>query len=605
MKDKRKIITYVLQIFLAFAASLAMAMISRYGITGIELMIPCVFALCLIVYIKVGRLIETGVSSKKDLRFSLPIGIIMAVAAVVGSHIDMDEKVFEAVGLADIVYIFFLIPFFTSVIQLLFFQSDAWEKTAVTGVKASHAVTDEKECKKSGRVKRYFLRVLVMLICWLPYYLTYFPGGIGSDDFECARMCLGIIPLTNHHPVFFTFILNIFISIARVCFGNSLTAAFAMMAFVQMVTLALTLSAVISWLERKGVGRAALLLSLCFFALHPIVAMYSIYVTKDVLFAQVVVLLTLFLADFVSLYGGGQVPAKDSRLHFTVLFLLSLMTILTRNNGTMIIAVLAIVMILTFRRYWKGLLLVFGLCFTLNALYKGPMWDAVEIEKQSFVEAASIPLSQIAYTIQNDGVIDEEDREYLESIMPCEAVKAEYEPGYTDSYKFSENFDATVVDEDPGKFIKVWAHMLPHNFSRYVEVYLMQTSGYWYYGMTNTVATEGVQPNDLGMTGIDVVKNITGHSLKSVLSELVLIARKLPILCMLSQMGIEILAVFLTGILFIRRKRMLMCVMLIPLIALWLSVMIATPAYCLFRYMCPVFFMWPILLCHFRYRMLQ
>ena len=259
----------------------------------------------------------------------------------------------------------------------------------------------------------------------------------------------------------------------------------------------------------------------------------------------------------------------------------------------MIIA-LAVTMMILLKKYRKQILITFLIVFVLNGLYKGVLWPAIGIEKQSFVESASIPLTQIAYTIYTDGDIDAESRTYLEEIMPFDTVKEEFEPGYVDTYKFSESFNSDIIDADPVKLIKAWAKLLPGNFGRYVEAYLFETCGYWHYGISNTVATEGVQPNDLGVNGVDVIEAVTRHSLKPVLAELVLIARKLPILCMLSQMAVEFLAVILVTRQYVRRNRKVMLIVMIPFIALWASIMFATPAYCLFRYMCPVFFLWPV-----------
>ena len=580
MKKYSKVMTILIQAVLALATTVALAQISHYGITGIELLLPCVFALCFIVYNKATAFLKR--EHAKDIGIALGVGMIAAIAAVIGSHIDMEEHVFNSVGLMDVIYILFIIPLFMGVFLLLFFRSDACNR-----------IKSEAGVEVVFSKKRFFIYCGVMLLCWLPYYLTYYPGGVGNDDFECVRMCLGAIPLTNHHPVFFTFILKFYITVARLINpANYLTLAFGIMSGVQMLTLACTLSAVLMWMNKRMGRHWFVVISLAFFALHPIVAMYSIYVTKDVYFAEAVVFLILFLMDFMKNSEGEKFSVKN----MVILGVLSFLTIITRNNGTMMIAVLAVVMLLLCRHHWQYVLLTFGIVFALNGIYKGPVWKSLHIEKQSFAEAASIPLSQVAYTIQQNGVISDEDLTYLEQLMPIERVKLEYEPGYTDSYKFSPYFDKQLLDENPGDFMKVWLHMLPSNFGKYVEVYLMQTSGYWYYGMTNTVATEGVQPNELGIEGTDLIERICGMSVKGILPRLVLVARKLPILCMFSQMAVMLLAILLCTITAVRYKDWSKLVVLSPLLALWLSIMIATPAYCLFRYMFPVFLLWPIMI---------
>lgn len=622
-ENMRKTIKYLLTGLMAFATAIAMAQISGYGITGIELMIPCVFVLCFIMYDKVYKLFKTEYKTRveKDLRFTIPLGVIMAVATVVGSKIDMDDRVFESIGIVDLIYILFFIPFFVSIVQLLFFSADAGKiklrkadgdfetdrnnipsATGLNNRAVDNAgLINNDQSKKPANTthKRSYLRagiyMTIMIVCWLPYYLTYYPGGIGNDVFESVRMCIGEIPWTNHHPVFFTALINLFISL----FGkNDLTIAFGVMAFCQMLMSSATLSCILLWLEKRNLKRGYIYISLSFFALHPIVAMYSIYITKDVLFACVVDILILYILDICRCYHDSQGSGIISSKHWLILGFLSFLTIITRNNGIFMIAALAIAMLLIFRKYWKQIVFTFAIVFALNGLYKGVVWSAMDIEKQSFVESASIPLTQIAYTLYTDGYenVDEDDRDYLESIMPLEAVKEEFAPGYVDSYKFSESFDTVIIDENPGRLLKTWWKMLIPNFGRFVEAYLYETCGYWSYGVSNTVATEGVQPNEVGIEGKDVIASISGHSLDGLLEELVLVARKLPVLCLLSQMAVQILAVILLTRQYIRTGRKKLAVGMVPLIALWVSIMIATPAYCLFRYMCPVFFLWPVLI---------
>lgn len=591
----KKTIKYLILILLSLLTTISLAMVSHIGITGFDLVLPCVFALAMLVYNKAADLFFSFDAGKlqiikKDLWASVIFGLIASLAAVVGSHIDMDIRVFTSLGLTDCVYEVFLFIFFVSIFRLLFFSSDGSKINKLT-----ESVRVEDVSKKQ-LIKYVLIYTCILIVCWLPYYLTYFPGGIGNDDFECIEMCLGYIGWTNHNPVLYIATLNFFIKITA-AFGGGLTAALGIMTTLQMVMFAVTIAFIITWMYVKGVCKSIRYISLGFYGLHPIMAMYSIYLTKDIIFACVVSFLIMFLMDFIPyVLKCNEKNEKVSGFYFAVLGILSLLAILTRNNGTFIIAGLAVVMLVVFKKYWKQILLTFAVVFVANAIYKGPVWNALGIEKQSFAESASIPLSQVAYTIYTDGEIQGENRAYLERLMPLEKVKEEFEPGFTDSYKFSESFDKQLLDDNPGEFMKVWFKLLPHNFGRYVEAYLMQTSGYWKYGVSNTVATAGVQPNDLGIEAVDVIQNISGISLTGILEALVLVARKLPVLCFLSQMGIQILAVLVIGYNYFRRGKGIYAVSLVPLVVLWISVMIATPAHCLFRYMFPFFMLWPVIL---------
>lgn len=578
MTDKgKKAILYAVMLLLSLADTIALAQISHFGITGIDFLLPCVFALCIIMFNKTVS-VYNG-TMKRDRIFSTVLALIASVCAVTGSHIDMEARVFNSLSVADFAYMLFLIPFFGSVFLLLVFSQDAITLKADDGV-----VT------KKSLIRCFIICMAVMLVCWLPYYLSYFPGGIGNDDFECANMCLGNIPWTNHNPIFYIFLMNVCIKLT----APNITAAFAIMSTVQMLMFAATLSLTLCFMYRKGLRRCYIACSLGFFALHPFVAMYSIYVTKDVMFACVVIVLTLYLMDLVpTLFDENNRYGKSVKC-WVVLGLLAAFSIITRNNGTVMMVILALAMLIALKKYRKQVFITFAVVLILNGIYKGPVWKALDIQKQSFAESAAIPLSQVAYTICMDGEITGKDREYLEKLMPFDKVKEEFEPGYTDSYKFSSSFDKAMLDDDPGSFMITWLHLLPRNFGDYVEAYLIQTCGYWHYGISNTVATEGVMSNDLGIVGHDFIEKLTGYSLQPLLSKLMLVGRKLPVLCLLSQMAIETLGLILLTFGLYRKDRKPLIMAFVPLMALWVSIMIATPAHCLFRYLCPVFFLWPV-----------
>ena len=149
-------------------------------------------------------------------------------------------------------------------------------------------------------------------------------------------------------------------------------------------------------------------------------------------------------------------------------------------------------------------------------MWYGPVFHAIGIEKQSFAEAASVPLQQVGYVLWEGKEFEAEDMEFLEALMPVEKVKEVYQPGYTDPYKFDEAFDDTFLNENVGAFLSVWSRGLTKYFGEYVEAYLHQTAGYWHYGETNSVCTQGITENTLGVEQIDVIDNLSGISLEPV-----------------------------------------------------------------------------------------
>jgi len=603
LKKNISIIKYLIISGWSFLSMITMGQICHYGITGIELILPCIFAVCLFVIIKGYKRYEQIKEQRNtlDIKLAIPLGIVVDVCSVIGNKFNMYEYSFEGFSPIDLVYIVLLFPFFVCIFVLLFEYSDILsEKMTKNGIIgcANEEVANADTCGKTDFNKKQVSKKaagygIVMFICWLPFYLTFWPGGVSNDNFKCINMINGVIPWTNHHPVVYTATMKLFMAIFA---GNgNLNLALGMMVLAQMIMMSFTLGLSLVWLEYKGASKVWRYVSLAFMSLHSAYSMFSVCLTKDISFSCVVVLLILFLVDFCGYYkeNGNENKKREIKLCI-ILGVLSFLVIITRNNGTLVIAILLLTMMLSFKKVWKKMLIVALIVFSINGLYKGPVWNALGIQRESFVEAASIPLTQIAYTIYTDGIIEGEDREYLESVMPFDEVKKNFVPGYVDSYKFDESFNAEIIDADKMKVIRVWWHLLPDNFVRYVEAYLFETCGYWHYGVTNTLCSEGVQPNDLGLYSTDWIAGITGISIQSLLSGLMLIVRKLPILCMFTQMAVILLCVILVGCQCIRKKKTYYIIALVPLLAIWCSIMIAVPAFCLLRYMLPAFFLWPV-----------
>ena len=58
-----------------------------------------------------------------------------------------------------------------------------------------------------------------IFLAWIPYFLNYYPGVISADSMSQICQSLGIIGVTNHHPVFHTFFISIAMNMGKLM-GN-------------------------------------------------------------------------------------------------------------------------------------------------------------------------------------------------------------------------------------------------------------------------------------------------------------------------------------------------------------------------------------------------
>lgn len=592
--ENKKIVKNVVILGLAYLTGIALAMVHDYGITGIEIIVPCLMVLAGIVYHK-----AFSVYTKKDVRISVIFGFIFALTETVGSKIDFYDHVFNGLSILDIATYPFLGLFFSAVFLLLFsWRDEVSVLRADKEADSSNSVKEQNGVSKKGRLivwikKHPFLSLwLLNIIGFLPYYLTFFPGNCGPDTWESIKMVLGEIPWTNHHPVLFTGLIMVVIKATSFL---PLTISVGVFSFLQLLSFAAVLAYLVLRICKTQTHWVVKTFAVLFCAFHPFMGMYSIYLSKDVLFAEIMVLLCFKIYDL--LRGDGELLHSPKKcVELAVLFLLSCML---RNNGLYISVIMAVIFLFLYRKYWKQILLIFICVIGLFKIWQGPVFKSMGIEKQSFAEAASVPLQQIGFVLWEGKEFSAEDMAFLEELMPIQKVKEVYQPGYTDMYKFDEEFNDDFLNDNVGRFLTVWWHGCTQYFGEYVEAYLHQTVGYWHYGVTNSVCTQGITENTLGVDRIDVIENLSGFSLEPIFEKLVLAGRKAPVICMLASMAMEVLMVFILIARYIRSGRGKLAVWLIPLVVLWGTIMVATPAFCLFRYLFPLFLLWPFMIAEF------
>ena len=325
--------------------------------------------------------------------------------------------------------------------------------------------------------------------------------------------------------------------------------------------------------------------------MNPVIGIFSVYATKDVLFSAAVLILVIKLFQFQEFMEADEVVGGG---YWIQLCIVSLLVVFLRNNGSFIIVGTLVYLLVKYRKVWKQLATVFVIVAGIMILQKAVLFPMLQVREGSFAESLSIPLQQVGQAVVDDGSMTSQERAYLDELLPLERMKEVYQAGYTDPIKFDEQFDDALLNEDKAQFLKVWFGMLPDNFGSYVKAYLLQTAGYWDISQTDSLTTYGVVENELGLCQIDVVDAVCGHSLQPVIEKLILVCRKLPVLCYLTNMAMMLFGSFLSAYLVRRKKRGISWV--VPLWISWGTIMIAAPASCKFRYMLPLYFALPFVM---------
>ncbi len=424
--------------------------------------------------------------------------------------------------------------------------------------------TKEKDKKKIPIFKISFV---LLLVAWLPYILTYFPGGIYYDTFASIKQVEnGFSTLTNHNPILYTLLLKLFTTLGEIT-NVGLKGGIGYFLIFQYLFCAFVLAYATKMIYQKNISKCFSYLTLFFFVFFPLVPFYVISVWKDTPFSFVLFLFILFLFDK---WGSTFLHKKTD---YVVYFILAFFVCFLRNNGIIIIILTTLVLYLCTRNKKFG---ISGGIFLLTVLFiQGPIYSHFHLNGSTFVEASAIPFSQIAYTIKNNENVSLEEVAFIDSVIPLEILKNVYTPTNFDTIKFNENFNDYIFSANKKEFLKVWFKLFPKNIGNYTKAYLLQTLGFWDYFRASDTAyiQNNVWENEYGIIGTDIIQKITGFSLKNRLKPKILFSAA-------SFVWFSLLSFVIT----LNKRKYKLILVYLPALFLWGSIMIGTPIAFSLRY---------------------
>lgn len=427
---------------------------------------------------------------------------------------------------------------------------------------------DKLETKENVKKKIPIFKIsfVILLIAWLPYVLTYFPGGIYYDTFASIKQARnGFVNLTNHNPILYTLLLKGFTTLGEVT-NVGLKGGIGYFFIFQYFFCALILAYATKVIYKKNMSKWFSYISLFFFAFFPLVPFYVISIWKDTPFSFVLFLFVLFLFD------KGNSTFFHKKSDYVIYFLLAFLVCFLRNNGMILIILITLILYVCTKNKKFGI--SGGIFLAIVFFIQGPIYSYFHLNGSTFVEASAIPFQQIAYTIKKENVLPEEIK-FIDEVIPLEKLKEVYIPTNFDTIKFNENFNNYTFSGNKKEFIKVWFKLLPKNIGNYTRAYLLQTLGFWnYFRASDTAYIQNtIWENEYGLTETDILKDMTRFSLKKILEPKILFSAAFFIWFSLLSFVITL------------NKRKYKCILFyLPILFLWGSIMIGTPIAFSLRY---------------------
>ncbi len=312
----------------------------------------------------------------------------------------------------------------------------------------------------------------VILVCWLPVFLAYYPS-VFAYDAEGQLYQVIANDYSTHHPLLHTLFLGAFFRLGGSVLG-SYSAGMALHSVVQMLLMAGAFGYALTYLYRKGTSVYLRIILLVFYALFPVNSILALSTTKDVLFSALALLYT------VSLYRMAC-DAREGvrRTDGCICLVITVLMLLMRNNA--VYAFLASVPIVCFgwhRRngLWKKYLFLSLLGILLFGAGNAGLKAVTHAQSGSPREMLSVPLQQMARTrVKEEETLSPQMRKELDNYLSSEWVFAAYDPHLADPVK-----QRAVIHDNPAGFLRAWVKLGLEHPRTYIDAFLDNSIGFWF-----------------------------------------------------------------------------------------------------------------------------
>lgn len=315
---------------------------------------------------------------------------------------------------------------------------------------------------------------VLLLLCWLPAFLSIFPGVFSYDAYaEWMQVKTGAI--TSHHPVVHVLLTGGLMEAFHRLTGNY-NSGIAAYTLLQMFVTANILSLTVCYMGQKGIGRTGRLLTLFFYGFSPVIQLFAICTTKDVLFSAFELLFFLLVIQLTR-EPSHFFESKKLQIGFV---LAAFCTMIFRNNGLYIVLLMLPLLAFQYRKYLKKLFLLIAGILLLYGLYRGPVYAVLSVTPGGVEEMLSVPIQQMARVYHYDyDSLNPEDLDLLYQILPHENLDS-YKSTVADPVK--SGFCQEGFSAHRKEFIRLWIQWGIEHPLTYINSFLIGTVDYWYPG---------------------------------------------------------------------------------------------------------------------------
>lgn len=427
--------------------------------------------------------------------------------------------------------------------------------------------------------KKVFILTFIC-IAFVDLFVLFFakyPGELSYDSIQQINQIeTGIY--SNHHPYWHTIVIKLFYNLGYSIFNNS-NAAVATYSVFQIVVMGLIESYANMTLKQIGASRVVNIVFCLSFALIPYNYLYSFTMWKDVLFGGFVL---LFITCLFRIYKN----IGNTFLNYILFIISCICFCLFRSNGWYAFCLTVLFTFVFLSKNKKEILVIMIVCLTCTYIMQHPLLNKLNIKQTDLVESLSIPIQQISKVIVSANDLSENELDLLNKVIDVNRVKDEYVVFISDPIKnlIREKNNQNYLLSNINDYIELYIKLGFRHPLAYTLAFVDQTKGYYNSGYEYWISLLGVSENNYGIERIEILPFLSkiinihynDYFLYSFLNPLISI-------------GLHVWIIIICLYIGIMNKNNLISILTTPLLSIIVTLLIATPVFCEFRYAYAIF----------------
>jgi hypothetical protein len=528
------------------------------------------------------------------------IAIILTTITLIGKCYKIDNTLNTMVESTPQIIKFIILSFG------YYFIFDAIIKK-ITSIKIN--INSKKKSPRQQKIEKFLnkyqtpISILIILLCWMPYIILYYPGASTGDTFDCLsqffhrdeswsiktmNLLNEDVYINKHHPPLFTVVLGLVFKLGK--YFKDFTLGALIYTILQVSLLLIIFSFILHYMKKNKVPLWIRISSILFIGLTPTIAAYAITAIKDTPNAIFTVLYAVFLLQIVRNYDS----IFKNKIRLLFLLITMLLVLMLRNNGFFTIILSFPFLIIKYKEKWKKIMFVLVLPLIIFYLYDKVLLTSLDVTDASIKETLTVPFMQVARVVKyNSSKISESDKEIINKVLSYDAMTDSYNPDLADSVK--DTYNKYTTKEELKDFFKLWFKYLKKYPLVYIESLFNSTYGYFFPEVGEDYATLAVDARVGKDTYINIKSVDKYKDYRNVSYKINKIASSLPFFCFFNHVAFYDWFLIFTSLYIIKKKNYKYLIPLFPLISV-LLVCLASPINGSFRYILPIVFSIPILL---------